>query len=117
MSFRVEQEMARIVSGINLLADKLAMVLQGQEKLAAEVTNACRQQSPIRRAMHAAAEGRSTLGIPASVGRDFVTASHGESVKRLPQRVKKRKASPDRVRQALAGGRISEAQARKMMEQ
>lgn len=39
-------------------------------------------------AMHAAAEGRSTLGIPRSVGRDFVAASHGMNVKALPKRVK-----------------------------
>jgi len=38
-------------------------------------------------AMHAAAAGRSTLGIPASVGRKFVNASHGEAVRNLPQRV------------------------------
>ena len=67
------------------------------------------------RAMHAAAEGRSTLGIPASVGRDFVTASHGESIKSLPHRVKKRKTTPDRVKQAFDTGRISETQRRKMM--
>lgn len=39
-------------------------------------------------AMHAAASGHSTLGIPASVGRDFVNASHGMKVSKLPQRVK-----------------------------
>ena len=37
-------------------------------------------------AMHAAAQGNSTLGIPKSVGQDFVNASHGESVSSLPQR-------------------------------
>jgi hypothetical protein len=66
-------------------------------------------------AMHAAAEGRSTLGIPASVGKDFVNASKGESVKSLPNRVKRRKATPDRVQQAFDTGRISETQRRKMM--
>ena len=44
-------------------------------------------------AMHSAAEGKSTLGIPASVGRDFVSASHGMSVKKLPQ-YKKPAANP-----------------------
>lgn len=38
-------------------------------------------------AMHAAAEGQSTLGIPKSVGQKFVKASHGEKVSELPQRV------------------------------
>lgn len=37
-------------------------------------------------AMHAAAQGHSTLGIPASVGKDFVNASHGVNVSALPQR-------------------------------
>jgi hypothetical protein len=39
-------------------------------------------------AMHAAAEGRSTLGIPASVGKEYVAASHGISVNKLPRHVK-----------------------------
>jgi len=39
-------------------------------------------------AMHAAASGNSTLGIPASVGQDFVDASQGENVSALPQKVK-----------------------------
>ena len=39
-------------------------------------------------AMHAAAEGRSTLGIPKKVGEEFVSASHGMKVKRLPKHVK-----------------------------
>jgi hypothetical protein len=38
-------------------------------------------------AMHAAAEGKSTLGIPQSVGKKFVEASHGEKVSKLPERV------------------------------
>jgi len=39
-------------------------------------------------AMHAAAAGNSTLGIPKSVGQEFVTAQHGRSLKGLPQRKK-----------------------------
>ncbi len=39
------------------------------------------------KAMFAAAEGKSTLGIPKTVGKDFVNASKGESVKALPKRV------------------------------
>lgn len=38
-------------------------------------------------AMHAAEQGKSTLGIPASVGKEFVKASKGKSIKNLPQRV------------------------------
>lgn len=41
------------------------------------------------RAMHAAAAGKGTLGIPASVARDYVAASHGMSVKKLPERKSK----------------------------
>lgn len=42
-------------------------------------------------AMHAAEEGRSTIGIPQSVGKKFVAHSKGQSLKGLPQHVKKRK--------------------------
>jgi len=37
------------------------------------------------RAMHAAAEGHSKLGIPKKVGKKFVYAEQGKSVKRLPE--------------------------------
>ncbi|MFA6267660.1 MAG: hypothetical protein WC670_18330 [Pseudolabrys sp.] len=39
-------------------------------------------------AMHAAAAGRSTLGIPKAVAEKFVADSHGQSVKKLPKHVK-----------------------------
>lgn len=39
-----------------------------------------------RRAMRAAAAGRSTLGIPAKVGREFVKSDTG---KKLPKRKRK----------------------------
>jgi len=39
-------------------------------------------------AMHAAAQGQSNIGIPTGVGQDFVSASHGQDVKALPQKVK-----------------------------
>jgi hypothetical protein len=42
-----------------------------------------------RRAMYAAKEGRSTLGIPQSVGREFVAADKGGKLplrKRVPRR-------------------------------
>lgn len=38
------------------------------------------------RAMRAAAAGDSTIGIPKSVGQDFVAASKGQDIKRLPKR-------------------------------
>lgn len=38
------------------------------------------------RAMHAAAEGSSTLGIPKKVGRDFVKADEGKKVGKLPEK-------------------------------
>lgn len=40
-------------------------------------------------AMHAAAEGKSTLGIPESIGKEFVAADHGRKVKKLPKHVRK----------------------------
>ena len=40
-----------------------------------------------RGAMFAAASGKSTLGIPAKVGKDFIAADKGIDVKKLPQRV------------------------------
>jgi len=41
-----------------------------------------------RRAMYAAAAGKSTLGIPASVGKDFVAA--GPASKNLPDKTPKK---------------------------
>jgi hypothetical protein len=45
-----------------------------------------------RRAMYAAANGKSTLGIPKSVGRDFVAA--GPASSNLPERKKAPKSKP-----------------------
>jgi len=42
-----------------------------------------------RKAMYAAASGKSTLGIPKSVGKDFVAA--GPASSNLPERVSKKK--------------------------
>jgi hypothetical protein len=42
------------------------------------------------RAMHAAAEGKSNIGIPKKVAKKFVKDSHGQKVKKLPEK-KKRK--------------------------
>lgn len=50
-------------------------------------------------AMHAAAAGNSTLGIPKSVGQDFVNASHGENVKALPQKA----SGPSSALEAMTG--------------
>jgi hypothetical protein len=55
-------------------------------------------------AMHAAAEGKSTLGIPKSVGKEFVEADHGRKVKKLPKHVRK----------AHKAGLISDKQMAKM---
>ena len=41
-------------------------------------------------AMHAAAEGKSTIGIPKKVGKKFVKESHGQKIKKLPQHMRKR---------------------------
>ena len=56
-------------------------------------------------AMHAAAEGKSTLGIPKKVGAEFTKAQKPGSVKRLPRlprRVRKQ------ARRAAKRGLISE---------
>lgn len=59
-------------------------------------------------AMHAAEEGRSTLGIPKSVGKKFVKASHGQSIKGLPKHVDK-----PRAKRAMQRGAISEKAAKR----
>lgn len=41
------------------------------------------------RAMHAAAEGKSKIGIPKKVGKEFTKAQHGKPVKGLLERKKK----------------------------
>jgi hypothetical protein len=41
-------------------------------------------------AMQAAKEGKSTLGIPAKVGAEFIAASHGKDLKHLPEHKKAR---------------------------
>lgn len=45
------------------------------------------------RAMHAAAAGKSNIGIPASVAKKFVAESHGQKVRKLPER-KGKKVKP-----------------------
>lgn len=52
-------------------------------------------------AMHAAAAGRSTLGIPKKVGRDFVNADKGRKVGAQAEHVKAAKPKkPERDRRA-----------------
>lgn len=53
-------------------------------------------------AMHAAEEGRSTLGIPKKVGREFVKGQNPGSVKKLPMHVRKQ------ARRMARRGMISE---------
>jgi len=48
-----------------------------------------------RGAMHAAAEGRSTLGIPKKVGREFVKSDTGGH---LPEYVQRRKFARQRMK-------------------
>lgn len=43
------------------------------------------------RAMHAAAQGKSNLGIPKKVAKEFVSAQHGKSLKGLPEKKKAKK--------------------------
>jgi hypothetical protein len=43
-------------------------------------------------AMHAAAAGNSTIGIPQSVGADFAAADHARGPAKLPERVGKKKS-------------------------
>ena len=59
-------------------------------------------------AMHAAAEGRSTPGIPASVGKKFVAEGHGQKVRKLPKHVHKA------ARRAHKQGLISDTQLKKI---
>ena len=62
-------------------------------------------------AMYAAKSGDSTLGIPQSVGADFVAAGPaGGSFAKLPK--KKKKAGP-KLQKALNTGRVSQAVATK----
>jgi len=42
-------------------------------------------------AMHVAAEGHSTLGIPKKVGKEFDAATHGHKVSKLPEHLHRRK--------------------------
>lgn len=58
-------------------------------------------------AMHAAAGGHGTLGIPTVVGKKFVKASHGQSVKSLKHKVGKlpmhKAASPFSLKRKSGG--------------
>lgn len=56
-------------------------------------------------AMHAAAEGKSTLGIPKSVGQEFTTATRGQSVASLPEHVQAQLGRKAAIRKAHRGRR------------
>lgn len=63
-----------------------------------------------QRAMYAAKAGKSTLGIPQSVGADFVAAGPaGGSFKKLPEK----KKMGDKMKSAMKRGTISAAVAKK----
>lgn len=55
-----------------------------------------------RRAMFAAANGHSSLGIPQKVGAEFIAASRG--IKGLPKRAKEKKKKRERRFGSLAHG-------------
>lgn len=57
-------------------------------------------------AMHAAASGKSTIGIPKKVGKEFAKGAKKTSVKKLPQHVA-------RAKSAMKRGAISETAAKK----
>jgi hypothetical protein len=59
-------------------------------------------------AMHAAASGKSTIGIPKKVGKEFAKGAKKTSVKKLPQHVDKARAG-----RAMKRGAISETAAKK----
>lgn len=61
-------------------------------------------------AMHSAAEGKSALGIPKKVGKEFTADQKPGSVKKLPERVSSKAASLHRR------GLISDKQRDKMMK-
>ena len=61
-------------------------------------------------AMHSAAEGRSTLGIPASVGKEFTADQKPGSVKKLPQR----KGPPKKAKELHKQASISNKQYEKL---
>lgn len=56
-------------------------------------------------AMHAAAEGKSTLGIPKRVGQEFTTASQGQSMSALPEHVQAQMGRKAAIRKAHRGRR------------
>jgi len=53
-------------------------------------------------AMHAAAAGKSTIGIPKKVGKEFAKGAKGKKLKKLPQHV-----DGDRAKRAIKRGAIS----------
>lgn len=88
---RGEDDARTIVSaGVSVTAERLPEGVIRPIPGATEAIDPAVSQAQ-NRAMHAAAEGRSTLGIPKSVGQDFVDATHGHKVSSLPARVRRKK--------------------------
>lgn len=56
-------------------------------------------------AMHAAAEGRGTLGIPKGVAEEYVAGAHGKSMKGKPMHVGQNHTSPMHVHEHRAVGK------------
>jgi hypothetical protein len=61
-------------------------------------------------AMHSAAEGESTLGIPPAVGKEFTADQAPGSVKKLPERVGKK------VKRLRKRGMISDRESARIMD-
>lgn len=54
-------------------------------------------------AMHAAADGHSTIGIPESVGKDFAAADAGHSEKGLPEHASHVRSAIEEHKRGMAG--------------
>lgn len=90
------------MAGTSVASNNKSVSFKG--KVEREMASVSQAQS---RAMHAAEEGESTLGIPQKVGKEFVKADHGRKVGKLPQHVRKK------AKGAMKRGLISEKAARK----
>lgn len=62
-------------------------------------------------AMHAAASGNSTIGIPEKVGKEFAKGAHSKKLGKLPQHVKKK------AKKAIKRGMISEKAAKQHLSE
>lgn len=99
---------AKSEGGGKALAEKLANAgatakSEGGKALAMKLAGSTKKSEPLAKpsvsqdqnaAMHAAAEGKSNIGIPKSVGKEFVAADHGKKVGSLPQHKAEPQLSP-----------------------